>query len=62
MAYNFSKSIFKSKTFWANVAMGVAAYLLELPVDADAQVAFATAVNVLLRYMTTQPVHVTNPS
>lgn len=58
MAYTFSKSIFKSKTFWANVAMGVAAFLLELPVGADVQVAVATAVNVLLRYSTKQPVHV----
>jgi hypothetical protein len=58
MAYIISKSIFKSKTFWANVAMGVAAFLLELPVGADVQVAIATAVNVLLRYNTKQPVHI----
>jgi hypothetical protein len=61
MAYTFSKSIFKSKTLWANLLMGAAAFLLELPVGADIQVAVATAVNVLLRYTTTQPVHVVEP-
>jgi hypothetical protein len=56
MAYIPSKNIVKSKTFWVNVAMGVAAFLTELPVDVSFQVAFVTAVNVALRYLTKQPV------
>jgi hypothetical protein len=58
MAYIPSKNIVKSKTFWVNVAMGVAAFLTELPVDVSFQVAFVTAVNVALRYLTKQPVTV----
>lgn len=59
--FKVSKSIFKSKTFWANVAMGAAAFITEIPASPDIQVLVATAVNVLLRYKTKEPVHVVEP-
>ena len=58
MAYVPSKNIVKSKTFWVNVAMGVAAFLTELPGDVSFQVGFVTAVNIFMRYITKQPVTV----
>lgn len=67
---NESKSIFKSKTFWFNVAIGVMALVStqfsddsELPDTADGQVVFwlafvGSVINVILRTVTKTPVSI----
>lgn len=56
-----SKPLYKSKTFWANVltavvALGSGQLSFELP--AEAAVVVVAIANVLLRLVTTEPVHI----
>ena len=64
-----SKSIFQSKTFWTNLlgpAILWASTKYGLNLDAETQAAVITVVmmvaNIVLRKITTQPVHVIAPS
>lgn len=64
----FSKSIFKSSTFWINVGVAVAAWLLhheavmsDAGIDAHAQLFIIAIANIVLRYKTTEAVHVIEP-
>lgn len=62
-----AKSIFASRTLWANVIGGAiaigTAFGLNLDVDAEAQTAIVggimAVVNIILRFMTVAPVSVT---
>lgn len=62
-----AKSIFASRTLWANVIGGVAAvataFGLDLGLDAEAQTAIVggimAVINIVLRLLTTSPVTVT---
>ncbi len=62
-----AKSIFASRTLWANVIGGAVAiataFGLDLDIDAEAQTAIVggimAVVNIVLRFMTTAPVTVT---
>lgn len=63
-----SKSLFSSKTFWANLLAPVFVWLAAkygLQVDPDTQAALVGGVmsvaNIILRVFTSQPVHVTTP-
>lgn len=61
-----SKSIFTSKTFWFNALTGVADAIGQfsglIPVQYQPFIALASAIiNVGLRYVSSQPVHVTAP-
>lgn len=54
-----SKSIFTSKTVWANVvavAAGFAAQKFGIQIDAATQVAILGVINLVLRVVTKQPV------
>jgi hypothetical protein len=51
-----TKSLFTTKTFWANILMGVLAVAEVLPPEWAAIV--IPLVNLGLRYVTTEPVHV----
>lgn len=51
-----AKAFWKSKTFWANVLAVVAIYTGYLPKETAAYV--IPAVNILLRFLTVQPVTV----
>lgn len=62
-----AKSIFASRTLWANVIGGAVAigtaFGLDLDIDAEAQTAIVggimAVVNIILRFMTSAPVTVT---
>ena len=62
-----AKSIFASRTLWANVIGGAiaigTAFGLDLDIDAEAQTAIVggimAVVNIVLRFMTSAPVTVT---
>ena len=53
-----AKSIFKSKTFWANIIAGIAVAIpgLQLPIGMKAQVWILVGMNIVLRTITTEPV------
>ena len=53
-----SKSILRSKTFWFNVLTIVAQYSGQLPIPAAYLPILVAVVNIALRYVTTNPVHV----
>ena len=61
------KSIFKSKTFWINLLMAAAVIVpelasieaLKIPIEAAASI--VGIVNVILRYLTKEGVHVIPP-
>ena len=58
-----TKSIFRSKTFWANLLGGVLVLLeyldtIDLPGGGEAIATGLVLVNLALRYLTTQPVTV----
>lgn len=56
-----SKSILKSKTFWINVLMATAALgagQMGVTIPEPASVVIVAISNILLRILTTEPVHV----
>lgn len=53
-----SKSIFKSKTFWWNVLSAAAEYSQILPLPPGVAVLIANGINIALRLITKEPVHV----
>ena len=56
-----SKSIFASKTVWFNIATALVAVsngALGFNLPENVVIAFAAVGNVILRYLTVQPVHV----
>ena len=53
-----SKSILKSKTFWWNIVSAAAEYSQLLPLPPGVSVLVANAVNIGLRLITKEPVHV----
>jgi len=60
-----SKSLFASKTFWMNVALPAILAALKSAgyhVTMEEAMAVIGAINIILRYVTTQPVHLTTPS
>lgn len=61
---NESKSIFKSKTFWLNLAAGVLGVFTDVyssvPGGAASVIGGLTTANIILRSITSQPTHVTN--
>jgi hypothetical protein len=63
VAEGTAKSLFKSKTFWANVISGAVVLLDKLSglnvVPADVAVVVVTLLNIILRMVTDQPVSVT---
>lgn len=63
---NESKSIFKSKTFWTNIAavagLAAANYTgTQLPVNDEVAVGILGVVNIFLRGFTSQPTHIAKP-
>ena len=56
-----SKAIWKSKTFWFNALTAVAELTQVLPLPAGTVTIIATIVNVGLRFVTSEPVHVLPP-
>jgi len=62
-AVSQGKSFLKSKTFWANVVMAGSAYLGYIPASAAPYFPYiATGVNILLRFLTNQPIKLSLPS
>ena len=62
-AAKVGKSFLKSKTFWANVLMAGTAYFGYIPASAAPYAPYiATGVNVLLRFLTKQPINLSLPS
>lgn len=58
-----SKSLFASKTVWMNVAMPAILAALKAAgytVSLEEATAVIGAINIILRYVTTQPVHLTS--
>jgi hypothetical protein len=56
------KSFLKSKTFWANVLVAGTAYLGYVPASvAPYSIYIITGLNVLLRYLTNQPINLSLP-
>lgn len=53
-----SKSLFASKVFWFNVLTAGASLLDVLPVPKEYAVIAVGVINIALRFVTTQPVHV----
>ena len=53
-----SKSLFKSKTFWFNILTAAAELSQVLPIPAGTLVIVASIINVALRFVTDEPVHV----
>lgn len=58
---DMSKSLFASKTFWFNALTAVAELTHVLPLPAGTVTIIATVVNVGLRFVSSQPVHVLPP-
>lgn len=56
-----SKSIFKSKTFWFNILTIAAEVAQVLPIPPGTLTVIAAVINVGLRTVTTDPVHVKAP-
>lgn len=56
--HNVSKSLFASKTFWFNVFTAGAELTQVLPLPAGTLAIAAAVVNIGLRFLTDQPVHV----
>lgn len=59
-----SKSIFKSKTFWLNVVgiLGLAEETFRGNEQVAKWIGFGLGVaNIILRYVSTEPVHITEP-
>lgn len=57
-----SKSLFASKTFWFNILTAVAELSNVLPLPAGTTTLVAAAVNVGLRFVSSQPIHVVPPT
>ena len=55
---DMSKSLFKSKVFWFNVLTAAAELSNILPLPAGSAVLVASVVNIGLRFVTAEPVHV----
>lgn len=56
-----SKSVFRSRTFWVNVVTALVAVVsgaLGVPVPSEYAVPIIAACNVILRLLTSDPVHV----
>lgn len=58
---DMSKSLFTSKTFWFNVLTAAAELSQVLPLPAGTLAIVATVVNIGLRMVTDQPVHLVSP-
>jgi hypothetical protein len=63
--FMYSKSIFKSRTFWTNllggIAEGVQVFAPILPVPPGTIGMVIAGVNIVLRRLTDEPVHVVTP-
>ena len=61
-----SKSIFASKTLWANILMAALAFLNShaqtLPLSPDVLALIMAGANIGLRLLTTQPAHIVAPA
>lgn len=57
-----SKSIFKTKTFWFNLAAGIVEFSAILPLPPGTVAMIAAGGNIILRRLTSEPVHVVTPS
>lgn len=55
---SMSKSLFRSKTFWFNVLTAGAALLDVIPLPPEYTAVAVGVINIALRFVTTQPVHV----
>lgn len=53
-----SKPIYKSKTFWWNILSAAAEYSQVLPLPPGVAILIANGVNIALRLITKEPVHV----
>ena len=58
---DMSKSIFKSKTFWVNVLSAGLELTQVLPIPPGTLLLVTNALNIALRVITEEPVHVVSP-
>ena len=58
----FTKSIFKSKTFWFNIVGGVVEFAGILPLPPGTVTLIVAGGNILLRRLSSEPVHVVTPA